>query len=111
MFQRGRTYWCQDNETGRQESLRTKDKDEAKTLLAARNEAHRQPSLNLQIARTYLQAGDPEIGTRDWQVVMDELAKTRSGSTRSRYEGAAKDAAFDLLRHVPLMETAPCARA
>ena len=105
MFRRGKVFWCQDNETGKQESLRTKDKDEAKTLLAARNEAHRQPSLNLQIARTYLQAGDPEVATRDWQIVMDELAKTRSGSTRTRYEGAAKSDAFDIIRHVPLMET------
>ena len=105
LFRRGKIFYAQDSETGAQKSLRTRDKHEANTLLNALNEAHRQPALNLQIARTYLQAADPESSKRDWQTVMNELAKTRSGSTRTRYEGAAKDAAFDSLRNVRLLET------
>ncbi len=105
LFRRGKVYCCQNNETGKPASLRTKDKDEARVLLASRNEAHRQPALNLQIARAYLQAGDPDVATRTWQTVMDEMGKTRAGSTRTRYEGAAKDAAFDLIRNVVILET------
>jgi hypothetical protein len=46
MFRNHRTgiYFIQDNQTGRQESLRTRDKTEAARLLNARNEAHRQRS-------------------------------------------------------------------
>jgi hypothetical protein len=45
--------------SGRQESLRTRDRAEAKRLFAAYNEAHEQPAINLQIARAYLTATDP----------------------------------------------------
>ncbi len=43
----------------KQESLRTKDPGEADRLLHARNEAHRQPVINLQTARAYLLVGAP----------------------------------------------------
>lgn len=36
---------------------------------------------------------------------MDEMAKTKTGSTRIRHEGAMKDKAFDLIRHLPILET------
>ena len=61
MFRRGNVYWIQDNETGKQETLRTKDRAEAERLFNAKNEAHRQPIINLQIARAYLMVGDPEV--------------------------------------------------
>jgi len=54
MFRRGSVYWIQDNFTGKQDSLRTKDHREAQRLLHAKNEASRQPIINMQIARAYL---------------------------------------------------------
>ena len=51
MFRRGDVFWCQDNHSGRQQSLQTKDRTLAERLLHARNEAHQQPLINLQIAR------------------------------------------------------------
>jgi hypothetical protein len=51
LFRRGNGFWCQDNRTGKQESFRAKDPGETERLLHARNEAHRQPVINLQIAR------------------------------------------------------------
>jgi len=65
LFRRGHVYWCQDNDTGRQQSLRTKDRLLAERLLHARNEAQQQPLINLQIARAYLLASDPRIGVRN----------------------------------------------
>ena len=44
-------FFVQDNQSGKQSSLRTGDKTEATRLLNAKNEAHRQPHLNLQISR------------------------------------------------------------
>jgi len=60
LFLRGTVFWCQNNETGKQESLRTKDRAEAERLFNAKNEAHVQPIINLQIARAYLRVGDPK---------------------------------------------------
>ena len=107
LFRRGGVFYCQDNSTRQQTSLRTRDAGEAQTLLSAKNEAHRQPILNLHIARAYLSATDPEIGKRTWQVVMDEMAKTKRGPTLHRHESAMRDKAFDLIRTQPLLETQP----
>src|SRR5213592_2079626 len=81
MFRRGRMFWCQDNATGKQESLETKDREAALRVLHAKNEAERQTAINLQIARAYLAAADPEIATRNWQFVMDEMGKLNTGGT------------------------------
>ena len=51
LFQRRGVFYCQDTETGKQSSLRTRDRNEANTLLHAKNEALRQPAINRQIAR------------------------------------------------------------
>ena len=49
MFLHGSVFWCQDNETGKQKSLNTKDRAEAEVFLAAENEAYSNPIINLQI--------------------------------------------------------------
>jgi hypothetical protein len=80
LFKRAGVYYSEDTVTRKQHSLRTKDEAEALTILHSKNEAHRQPVLNLQIARTYLTATDPEMARRTWQTAMDELTKTKTGS-------------------------------
>ena len=49
LFIRAGVYYSEDTTTGKQHSLRTKDEAEALTLLHTKNEAHRQPVLNLQM--------------------------------------------------------------
>jgi len=49
MFRRGGVFYAQDSATGKQTSLRTKDETEATSLLNTRNEAQRQPVLNLHL--------------------------------------------------------------
>jgi len=66
-------YW-QDNSSNKQGTLRTTDKREAERLVHAMNESHRQPTLNLNLARAYLAAHDPKMAQRTWQAVMDEMA-------------------------------------
>ena len=90
MFLRGTVYWCQDNETGKQESLRTKDRAEAERLFNAKNEAHQQPIINLQIARAYLMVGDPEVSTRTWRFVLGEIVKQKHGETQRRWRTVMK---------------------
>ena len=63
--------------------------------------------MNLQIARTYLAASDPQIATRDWQFVMEEMVKIKTGETQHRWKTAIRDRAFDLIRHLPVLENRP----
>lgn len=105
LFKRAGVYYSEDTVTRKQHSLRTKDEAEAFAILHSKNEAYRQPVLNLQIARTYLTATDPEVARRTWQTAMDELTKTKTGNTHHRHLTAMKDKAFDLIRNLPLLET------
>ena len=52
LFQRSGVFYCEDTSTGRQTSLRTKDKADALRLLHVKNEAAHQPAMNLQIPPT-----------------------------------------------------------
>jgi hypothetical protein len=75
--------------------------------LHAKNEASQQPAINLQIARAYLAATDPQIATRTWQFVMDETARLKQGTTQDRWVRAMRDQAFDPIRQLPVLETRP----
>ena len=106
VFRRGwGTFYAEDLQTKKQESLHTRDKAEAHRLVAARNESETAPAFNLQLARVYWKAGDADAGTRNWQFVMEELVKTKKGETRHRWDNAIKDRAFQPLRRQTVMET------
>ena len=105
LFRRGGVYYSQDSATGKQTSLRTKDETEARSLLNARNEAQRQPVLNLHLARAYLTASDPAFVERTWQTVMAQLQARGKESSRERFATAFKSPALDGLRHKKLLET------
>jgi hypothetical protein len=47
-------------------SLLTRDEDEARRLLQARNDAVNQPLMNLVMAKTYLAVLGPKLITRTW---------------------------------------------
>ena len=88
----------------------TSDRVEAHRLCNAKNEAAHHPALNAQLARTYPVAGDPAIGERTWQMVMDALVRSKENQaigTRERYESAVKEKAFDSLRDFVIMGTRP----
>jgi len=100
LFRRGwGTYYCEDTQTSKQESLKTKVKAEAIRIKAAKNEAHYQPFMNLQIARAYMAAADPAVRSRTWQFVMDEMAKGKQGVTRERWLRGVKEKSFDSIRN------------
>jgi hypothetical protein len=58
-----------------------------------------QPVVNLQIARTYLTATDPEVANWNWQTPMGGMTKTKTGLTHHRHIVAMKDQAFDKGTH------------
>lgn len=106
LFRRGwGTYYVEDTETGKQQTLQTTDKREAHRMVHARNEARQTPHVNLMIAKAYLAASDPALTSRTWQDVLNAIIGTKTGDTRHRWETAAKDHAFDPLRNLPLVKT------
>ncbi len=105
LFRRGEVYYSQHSATGKQTSLRTKDETEARSLLHARNEAQRQPALNLHLARAYLTGSDPAYFERTWQTVMAQLQARGQDSSRERYATAFESPALDGLRYKKLLET------
>ena len=98
-------YFCEDRETGKQESLRTKHKTEAIRLLNAKNEARENPLLKRQIARAYLAVVDPEIVKRSWRYTLDELIKTKYDENARRWRVFSKDRALASMLDLPLIET------
>jgi hypothetical protein len=77
--------YAEDSETGKQESLGTKDRAEATTLLNAKKESFRQPQLNLHIAKAFLTGTDSGVSTRTWQDALNAIIETKNGSTKDRW--------------------------
>ena len=94
---KGGRFYIHDDATGKQDSLHTSDRAAALRLFHSRNEAEQQPAVNLQIARAYLAASDPQIATRTWQFVMEEMVKLKKGETQHRWQTAIKDKAERVL--------------
>src|SRR5450631_2238107 len=95
---RGGMFYCVDKTTGKRTSLQTTNPDEARQIMEAKNQAERQPVLNLQIAKAYLAGTDNGIATRTWQQAIEAVTNTKQGANQHRWQTAAKDKAF-----VPLM--------
>jgi hypothetical protein len=105
LFRRNGIFYCEDTTTGKRTSLRTKDENEANTLIFARNEAVRDSAMNFRIAQIYLQHSDSAFAARTWQNVMDAMTPLKSGPTQKRWKYAIRDTAFDLIRDRKLIET------
>ena len=97
-------YW-QENDSSKQGTLRTSEKREAERLLNAMNESHREPTLNLNLARAYLAAHDPKMAQRTWQEVMDEMATHGIPTTQERCARGFRSKAYDPIRNKPLVQT------
>ena len=98
-------FYYEDHQTGKQATLKTRDKDEAFRLVAAKNENEDAPAFSLHLARVYWKAGDPTGATRTWQHVMNEIPKLKTGETHHRWLTAIKDTAFDSIRNLVVLET------
>jgi integrase len=95
---RGGMFYLEDTQSKKQESLHTKNRTDAVSVLNARNESRRQPQLNLQIAKAYLSGTDSNVTTRTWQSAIESLTNSKQGANQHRWQTAARDNAF-----VPLL--------
>src|SRR6266481_1422253 len=91
---RGGGFYCVDNNTGKRTSLRTGSEDEARQIVQAKNQAERQPVLNLQIAKAYLAGTDNGITSRTWQQAIELLTSTKQGANKERWLRVVKDRAL-----------------
>lgn len=102
---RNNAFYCVDTTTGKRTSLGTADKDTARQIVEAKNQAERQPVLNLQIAKAYLAGADNGVATRTWQIALDALISTKQGANQQRWRTAAKDRALLPLLGRVILET------
>jgi hypothetical protein len=102
---RGGNFYCVDTQTGRRASLHTSNEGDARQIINAKNEALRQPMLNLQIAKAYLYGADNGIATRTWQNALDALIASKKGENQNRWKRGGKEKPFDLIRDQVIIET------
>jgi integrase len=102
---RGDRFYCVDTTTGKRASLRTASAEAARQIIEAKNNAERQPVLNLQIAKAYLAGTDNGIATRTWQQAIESLTNTKQGANQHRWHTAARDKAFAPLLPRVIIET------
>ena len=76
LYRQGGVFYAQDNQSDKQESLRTTSRKEALQLLRARNESYHTPLMSLALGKVYLAAHNPTLLTRTWAEVMDEMIRT-----------------------------------
>jgi len=106
IYRRGNgIYYLQDKKTGKQESLKTKDKVEAARLAGARNQAFEQPALNVSMAKAYLAGRSPKLATRTWRDAIEEIGKTYKGPTARRWARFGRSAPLQSLLSKTLIET------
>ena len=103
--QRGGLFYLEDTQSKKQESLHTRNRADAVSVLNARNESTRQPQLNLQIAKAYLSGTDSSVNTRTWQSAIESLTNSKSGANQHRWRIAARDKAFAPLLPRVIIET------
>jgi len=107
---RGGMFYCVDKNTGKRTSLHTTDRDEAQQVIDAKNQAERQPVLNLQIAKAYLAGTDNGMATRRWQNAIEALTNTKLDVNQHRWQTAAKAfTTFGACFPLPLASMAPAA--
>ena len=105
LFKRKGVFYLQDSATGKQESLKTRDRNEAHRLLHARNEALAAPLLNVALARAYLSAHDQKMATRTWQDVLDEFCSRGQPQTQALRRRRTRHRCFRFIRQKRLVET------
>ena len=105
LCKRKEIFFSFDSETGKRESLHIGDKEEAKRIIRAKNDAATQPAINVSIARAYLVGADPKLVERTWAFVIQEFCSVKKESTRLRRQRAVKSPAFNSIRNKRLVET------
>ncbi len=88
---RGGIFYCVDKTPGKRTSLQTTNRDDAQQIVDAKNQAERQPVLNLHIAKAYLAGTDNGMNTRTWQHALDSLIASKLAANQQGWRIVAKN--------------------
>ena len=93
--------------TGRQVSLKTRDRQAAELLLTGLNEGTRDAQVSREVGLAYLSCSDPDAKKRTWGWVFEQVLNTKSKETDNhrRWSVAIKDKSFNSIRTMPLIDT------
>lgn len=105
IFRRGTVWYYEDRKTGQQKSLNTRDPEEARKLVQAKNDAVNLPLMNINMAKAYLNAIDPKITTRTWADVMERFCCRSNPASKMRNERVVRTRPMQFLRDKKLIET------
>jgi integrase len=106
MFRRSNgIYYSEELPSHRQITLGTKDKIEAKALIASKNQAENQPALNMAMARIYLSAKSPEFLTHTWGELVQRMADGYSGPTAVRWKKFQISPPLQIIMNLPIYLT------
>ena len=105
LFRRNKVYYFEDREAKVQKSLGTKNLDEARKIVQAKNDAVHQPMMNLVMAKTFLAAQDPKMILRTWTDVFDRFVDRANEVTAIRHERVVRTKAMQFLEPKRLIET------
>jgi integrase len=98
-------YYVEDKTTGKQSSLKTKDRGEAEQLLAANNQSESMPYMCRELAKVYIKGSNPNLLKYTWQDVLEDIYKGQHGSSLDRWQRFGKSKPLDSLRALKLFET------
>jgi hypothetical protein len=101
-------FYAEEYQTRHRESLQTKDEAKARRLIAAKNQAATQPVFNLEMAKVYLKAHDPQLCERTWSLVSDAVQHTYEGSTKARWEKFIRSEPVQGVIEKKLVQTTSC---
>jgi integrase len=103
---KGGMFYLEDNDSGEQRSLHTKNEAEAEELLEAENKASRTPrNLNLDLGKAFLRNADEKATTRKWNEAMAALASRGKPQSQDRCRRAFEAEEFDAIRNKPIVDT------
>ncbi len=105
MYRRGQTFYAQCSQTGKQQSLKTKDEEAAKEILAGMNGAVKAPQIQREVALATLAVCDPASRHRTWENVFDAYAATGEPQTRERKLREFKSKHYSHIRDKALVDT------
>ncbi len=98
-------FYAEESGNRRRESLKTRDEAEARRLITAKNQASSQTSFNIEIARVYLKAHDPDLNFRTWTTVSEVVEREYEGSSKTRWEYFINSEPMSLIRNKILTQT------
>lgn len=98
-------FYAHHNATGTRTSLETRNAEEAKELLHAKNKAASGPILNLALGKAYLTAIDPQFATRTWKSAFEYFTDKGKEASRERWQRVMRSKPFAALLSKVIVET------